>query len=277
MHSGMMTRTAIMALFFTVLAVVICGCGGGQSARERTERAYRLYQEINRLLGGLMDFTYTLERFDLEDAEYLEKARKALVESRGKLEGIEAAAEELKGFNYGKELAGLEAAMRDYLEELDRAMGETAAIIKAAEDILGALEPTLMVEAELTWMDPPENNQVQLERLIRLDEAVTETLARLEEIEVPESMRLYEELNGEMFASLQRTARLLMQAIRGEIPITEQPSNPDFDRFQLILENYREVVRSMHENLKLYQLDELARKVDEAFYQLFIEYPEEER
>jgi len=36
-------------------------------------------------------------------------------------------------------------------------------------------------------------------------------------------------------------------------------------------------VRSMHENLKLYQLDELARKVDEAFYQLFIEYPEEER
>jgi hypothetical protein len=273
----MMKRTAIMALFFTVLAVVICGCGRGQSARERTERTYHLYQEINRLLDGLMDFTYTLEGFDLEDAEYLEKARRALEESRGKLKGIEAAAEELRDFDYGKELADLEEAMRDYLEELDRAMGETAAIMRAAEDILGALEPTLKVEAELTLMDPPENNQVQLERLIRLDHAITETLARLQGIEVPESMRLYKELNGEMFASLQRTARLLMQAIRSEIPITEQPSNPDFDRFQLILENYREVVRSMHENLKLYQLDELARKVDEAFYQLFIEYPEEER
>ncbi len=244
--------------------------------RQRLEETYAWYQDMNLLLNRVMDFTYTLERIDLEDATYHGRAMEAIIDSEGRLEEIAGLFDKLRDYRYGRELASLEAAMRPYLEELESALGETASIIETSKKTMEALEPALKVEAELTLMDPPENNQVQLERLLKLDEGLSATLNALEEIDAPEAMGLYLELNREMFESLRKTARLLIQAIRGEIPITEQPSNPDFDRFQLILENYRVVVRSIHETLKLYDLDRLAGEVDDAYFRLFIEYREDE-
>jgi hypothetical protein len=270
-----------------IVLMIIClglllpasGCFEKTDNRAELEQLDALYMETENKVNHLTDFFFALSEFDLENALFLNDSRQAIEESRADAEELRGELEALRSFEYKKELQQLGSDISDYCDRVEEALNELDEMYQPLLDLLQVMEPTLREEAVITQMEAPQTDADFKDRITRISTALESTVPGLEQVQVPETLKNYKLLLTEMFGALQRAAKPLLDLATGQgVPtdLNTLNTNPDMDRFMQVLALNGPLMLDIKESLIVYKLDDCMQKVEDDFFDLFLQFGMEE-
>jgi len=263
----------ILAPFLAVLAgaaFLTAGCGRKAVSREDVERIDEAFRKGSSRLSEATAFIDLLEKFDFENARFLEDLRAGINAGREACGEIGASLDELAACHYPGPLGELGGRVKEYSAALGEAVEELQGVYDGLDMIMPALEPTLREEAVITQLEAPSSDAELLERLERLDVALGSSLAVLDELETPPLLSDFREYFTQIFSVLNKVVADLIVVTRGRMPNPVMESNPDFLRLQQLMADYPALVEGMREKLKVSALDPLIEKVELEINRLYL-------
>ncbi len=260
---------AIMAM--ACAAVAAAGCGGGGARREKVERIDEAFRRGSSRLAETTAFVDCLERFDFENAAFLQDVRAGIETGRVACAELKASVDELSALAYPGELERLGRYVEEYAPVMVEAVGELEEVYDGLEEIMLALEPILREEASVTQLEAPRSDAEFMGRLRGLDAALAESLSSLERLEPPPLLREYGDYFERLLSVLDKLVDDLIAATRGLAPGKDVEYNPDFLSFQQLLSSYPFLVESLSNKLKVAGIDPLMERVELEINRLYLE------
>jgi hypothetical protein len=266
----------VLAIICAGLLLPASGCFEKTDNRAEIEKLHALYLETESKVSDLTDFLDALSDFDLENAPFLDDARKAIEASRADTEELRGELNALRGFKYSGDLQQLGSDIADYCDRVERALTELDEMYQPLLGLLRTLEPTLREEAVITQMEAPKSDADFTDRIIRICTALDNTMSEIGQVQVPETLKNYKLLLTEMFGALERASKGLLAMATGQGGQVDLNSNPDMDRFLQVQELNAPLMLDIKESLMVYGLDDCMQKVEDDFFNLFLQLEREE-
>ncbi|MBC7230710.1 MAG: hypothetical protein H5T74_10020 [Actinobacteria bacterium] len=267
-------RTAMPALALLVLAGVslaTAGCARDTVTREDVERIDDSFRRGSSRLAETTAFMGCLERFDFENAAFLQDVRAGIEAGRTACAELRASMDELLTLAYPGELEELGRVVEEYASAMGEAVGELEVVYGGLEEILLALEPILREEASVTQLEAPRSDVEFMGRLQRLDAALAESLSSLERLAPPPLLREYRDYFEQLLGVLGKLVDDLIAVTQGLIPNVDVEHNPDFLLFQQLLSTYPSLVEGLSSKLKVAGIDPLMERVELEINRLYLE------
>ncbi len=262
--------TAALVVISLVVLMQAPGCGDAPLS-QRVEEIDAVFRAGISRLDQTTAFVGALEAFDFENAGFLEAVLSALDTGERAVGYLIENLDELRGFDYGGALAGLGQYIDEYSSAVEEATSELRGIYSGLEEMMLSIEPVLREEAAVTQMEAPQSDEEFLERLTRLDAALTPSLSELEGLEVPMLLAEYKSLLEDILTTLGKLVGDLIAAVTGSSPGIDIDDNPDFLRVQELLEGYLPVVEGLYEDLAITHMDPLIERVELEIIRLYLD------
>jgi hypothetical protein len=266
-RSRKITAAAIVVSLLALMQAPGCRSASLQERVGEIDAAFRA--GISQLIGTTA-FVGALESFDFENAGFLNDVIDALGTGRSAARELMVSIDALRGFDYGGELAPLGRYVEEYSSAGDEAVNELQGIYSGLEDMMLSIEPVLREEAAITQMEAPQSDEEFLERLARLDAALTPSLAELNKLEVPVLLQEYKALFEDILTTLHKLVGDLIAVVSGKVPDEEMESNPDFMHLSDLLAGYLPLVDRLYGDLKVTAIDPLVEQVELEINRLYL-------
>lgn len=265
------TAPFLLALIIMVNAVLSpINCCGGPTSREEVERIDNAFRRGSSRLTKTTAFLDALERFDFENAQFLEDVLAGIDSGRSACSELKASLDELTAFAYPCGLEELEKSVEEYSAAVMEAVAELEVVYGGLEEIMLALEPILRIEAVITQLEEPSSDAEFLERLRELDAELMKSLSALERLEPPKLLCDYRDYFLQLLSVLGKLVGSLMAVAEGRTSSADVNLDPDFMLFQRLMVAYPSLVEEIFKKLKINALDPLVERVELEINRLFL-------
>lgn len=247
------------------------GCGERAVPREEVERIDEAFRRGTSHLAESTSFMVPLEKFDFENASFIEDVQEGIAASRSACMEIRKSLKELRAFDYSGRLEELGALMGEYSAAMEEAVEELEGVCGGLEEMMLAVEPTMREEAVITQLEQPGSDAEFLERLERLDAALGDSLSRLEGFGTPPALLSdYKSYCIELFTLLHSIVVDLKAFTLGQPLDTGTEDNPGFTRVRELLAGYPSLTEGIYGRLRIAGIDPLVEAVELEINRLYL-------
>lgn len=264
------TQAIVSALLFLLLSITsIAGC-----QRPPEEQLHDIHSALQDCVQGMekaKGFLQPLKTFDFENASFLNDVLSSIEDGRSGLREAMVSVDRLEGFDYRGDLSHLGELIREVTQRVRHALDELKKVHDGIEGVLASIRPALEEEATITQLEAPQGTQEWVQRLLRLDAALSESLQALDGIEVPDKTDKYRTFFLDLLTTLHNMVRVMIRRVSTGITGPDPRLSLDFQHFKELLSSYGVLVEDLDSLLLINQLESYLEEVELEINRLFLE------